>query len=217
VAGPFASAADLPRAPVYKAPPPVALFSWTGFYIGANVGYSWGRATQTATVAGVAIPGFDRFDVNGVIGGGQLGYNWQTGNWVWGLETDIQGSGEKNTTTAVGVTETTRLTWFGTTRLRAGFAADRWFLYGTAGAAYGEMTVDFTVPPVTFTSSNTKVGWTAGVGLEHAIWDRWSWKVEYLHLDLGTFNNAFTVVGVPVVVNSRFRDEVLRLGANYRF
>src|SRR5215204_5916365 len=103
-----ASAADLgvgPRpAPAYAAPP---AFSWTGFYVGGNVGYSWGKSENDITVVG--LPPFlfglstaslargdrDETDVNGVIGGGQAGFNWQVGNWVIGTESDLQGSGQK--------------------------------------------------------------------------------------------------------------------------
>ena len=102
-----AFAADLAPKMYTKAPPPVvAVSDWTGFYIGGNVGYSWGRSSTTqsfsdavsGTVLGAAST---KFDLNGVIGGGQAGYNWQKDNWVFGLEGDIQGSGEKGNTNAV--------------------------------------------------------------------------------------------------------------------
>jgi outer membrane immunogenic protein len=106
VASSFATvalAADLP-APVYtKAPPPVvAVYDWTGFYAGVNIGYSWGRSSTLNTYSDATsdvILGASalKFDVNGVIGGGQIGYNWQRDRWVFGLEADIQGSGERGT------------------------------------------------------------------------------------------------------------------------
>jgi outer membrane immunogenic protein len=103
---PAASAADLAARPYTKAPPPmVEIWNWTGFYIGGNAGYSWGRSntdvTYFNTVTGVPIvppPGSitsGSFDMNGGIAGGQAGYNWQTSNWVLGLEADIQWSGER--------------------------------------------------------------------------------------------------------------------------
>jgi outer membrane immunogenic protein len=120
-----ALAADLPakvytKAPVYVDPG----YNWSGFYIGGNLGYSWGRAatdgTQTGTqsvseftgITNVLLPGFPvvtalattpvtaRANVNGVIGGGQAGYNWQRGTWLFGLETDIQGSDERGSADA---------------------------------------------------------------------------------------------------------------------
>src|SRR5438309_5473496 len=100
VAIPTASAADLAARPYTKAPPAVVeVWNWTGFYIGGNVGYSWGSASNTATISNLAtgaalFTATNRNDVNGVIGGGQIGYNWQVTNWVLGLEADIQGSDE---------------------------------------------------------------------------------------------------------------------------
>ena len=118
-----AMAADMPvKAPVYKAPVVVPeVFSWTGFYIGGNLGYSWGRAdtdftettsatvvtqvfrtagpnlisTTTTTVPGVTAIGSSRTNLNGVIGGGQMGYNWQSGSMVYGFEADLQATGER--------------------------------------------------------------------------------------------------------------------------
>src|SRR5438105_14339549 len=95
-----AFAADLPAKVYTKAPPPpVVVYNWTGFYIGGNVGYSWGRSSDTSTLTNgagaVLFTSADRANMDGVIGGGQIGYNWQVQNWVWGLEADIQGSGQK--------------------------------------------------------------------------------------------------------------------------
>src|SRR5438105_2944995 len=95
-----ALAADLSR-PILKAPPaPVAVFNWTGFYIGLNGGYSWGRSRTTGTISNattgvVLATASNRFNLNGGLFGGQIGYNWQSGNIVYGLETDIQWSDEK--------------------------------------------------------------------------------------------------------------------------
>lgn len=102
-----ALAADLAPHMYTKAPAPiVAVYDWTGFYIGGNVGYSWGRSSTneaftdalTGTILSAATA---KFNLNGVIGGGQAGYNWQRDRWVFGLEADIQGSGEKGSTNAV--------------------------------------------------------------------------------------------------------------------
>jgi outer membrane immunogenic protein len=102
-----ALAADLAPHMYTKAPAPiVAVYDWTGFYIGGNVGYSWGRSSTTGAFSDaltdtVLAAAATKFDLNGVIGGGQIGYNWQRSNWVFGLEADIQGSGEKGSTTSV--------------------------------------------------------------------------------------------------------------------
>ena len=95
-----ASAADLAARPYTKAPVMVAdVYNWTGFYIGGNVGYSWGRSEDTSTLANgagtVLFTSFDSTNLDGIVGGGQIGYNWQSQSLVWGLEADIQGTDEK--------------------------------------------------------------------------------------------------------------------------
>jgi outer membrane immunogenic protein len=169
-----ASAADM--APRYtKAPAPIVeVWNWTGFYIGGNAGYSWGRSNtdvsyfNTATGLPIVLPPGSvtsgGFDMNGGIAGGQIGYNWQSSNWVFGLEADAQWSGEKGSNryncanTAVGgvclpgltflpagVTGTSlavdqSLEWFGTVRGRAGvLVTPKVLFYGTGGLAYGSI------------------------------------------------------------------------------
>jgi outer membrane immunogenic protein len=276
--GQAASAADLRvPAPVYKAAPTaVAAYNWTGWYAGGNIGYSWGRAESdfglpdsTITVGGTAgtvdIPGFalsDSVKLKGVIGGGQFGYNWQTApNWVFGLETDFQGSGEKGslarsdpftfaftcgtdacTATGTSATDyTAKIKWFGTVRGRVGYAWDRLLVYGTGGLAYGKVdvsgsnTTSIVVTsgvggtcegtcfvgtfPTPFSASKIRAGWTLGGGIEGAAWDpRWTWKVEYLYIDLGKLQvSALTPAGVPLVIDTKFTDNIVRFGLNYRF
>jgi outer membrane immunogenic protein len=175
-----AAAADLQvKAPVFKAPPVVAVWSWTGFYAGLNVGYSFGRSGTTESFydsgTGALLSSIDnRFNMNGAIGGGQVGYNWQFNNWVVGIEADFQGSGQKGSSTVacasaicsapcpgpicgqkkydpVGggpVTEslTEKLTWFGTVRGRFGVTVTPTVLaYVTGGLAYGEVKSDLNV------------------------------------------------------------------------
>ena len=209
-----AYAADIPL----KAPPAPVYYNWTGFYLGVNLGGSWAR--QCADV-------FDRgFDVetacvhpNGVVGGGQIGYNWQFAPWfgwgngtVLGLEADFQGSNERTDVAfgflgftsggvafpAVHGTFTDRIEWFGTVRGRAGIAYDRFLPYITGGWAYGNRTFDGTIsiPAATasFNTSNSLSGWTVGAGVEWAFWQNWTAKFEYLHIDFG--NNGSNLNGV---------------------
>jgi len=214
-----ANAADLQRAPVYtKAPPPVEIFNWTGFYIGANIGYSAGRSDAA---------GFGSTDLNGVVGGGQIGYNWQAPGspWVFGIEIDGQGTGQDDSASAgvfvpgVGVVTATAsesLPWFVTARGRIGYAfAPMFMIYATGGAAVVDHRFDLTVTGFgTANSEDTRVGWTAGAGIEGALSRNWSWKAEYLHLDTGRFNtNALGVLPVSLKVT----DEIGRFGINYRF
>jgi outer membrane immunogenic protein len=211
-----AAAADLPakmytKAPAMAAPPP---FSWTGFYVGGNVGYSWGR--QDITVGGVSA---GTVKVNGVIGGGQLGYNWQVNQIVLGLEADIQASGQKGDGTispfaALNVTTTYRdkLDWFGTLRGRLGYAADHWLPYVTAGWAFGHGNISgSSTAPVSFSGSKNYSGWTVGGGLEWAFRNNWSAKLEYLYIDFGDGPTT------PVIATGRLTDNILRVGVNYHF
>jgi outer membrane immunogenic protein len=135
-----ASAADLPvKAPAaYVTPAPVSI--WAGGYVGANIGYGWGRAE--ATVGGVT----GSQDLDGVIGGGQIGYNWQWASpLVLGIEADFQGSGQKHDAVIGAATITNSISWFATLRGRIGYAPSNWMIYATGGLAYGEFRSEATL------------------------------------------------------------------------
>jgi outer membrane immunogenic protein len=243
-----AFAADLP---VYsKAPVVAAVYNWTGLYIGTNVGYSWGRGstdgnvTGTRTVVGAGtitlptLPLTGRADVNGFIGGGQLGYNWQRGTWLFGLEGDIQLSNERGSgdvCTVAGCpagsavfTRDYKLDWFGTARGRVGYLpAERLLLYATGGLAYGGFSgSSWTLPLDIGTWSSLRAGWTVGAGVEAALGSNWSVKFEYLYMDLGhvggsSATNTTAIQGTTTtlsyVFNTRFTDSIARVGLNYKF
>jgi outer membrane immunogenic protein len=201
-----ASAADLPvRAP---AVPYVALYNWTGFYVGANIGYGWGRVSEDSGASS---------NLDGVIGGGQIGYNWQMNNIVLGLEADFQGSGQKASgngfigLTPVSVSE--RIRYFGTVRGRIGYAWDRWMVYATGGWAYTNVGLDVSTPLGSASSNTTKSGATVGGGVEWAFAGPWSAKLEYLYVDTGT--QSVTLFGVTN--NARIRNNIARVGINYHF
>jgi outer membrane immunogenic protein len=248
-----ASAADLP-ATYTKAPPPVvAVYNWTGFYVGGNIGYGWGNDTGDRwdsfvdpggigfapyfALGGNVLPGVKP---QGVIGGGQIGYNWQASNWVFGVVADIQGSDmhafASNTVTPGGGAATTiqsnnsRIDWFGTVRGRVGVAANNWLFYGSGGLAYGDVksTVTFNCPAcaipflMTGTNSSTQVGWAAGAGVEVGLSPNWTVGVEYLHFDRG----SITTVAVPttpvfpgtrLTADSKFAGDTVRGTLNYKF
>jgi len=242
-----ASAADLP---VYtKAPAVAVVYDWTGYYIGTNVGYSFGRGTTDGTVTGTqatgavvttlpTLPLSGRADVNGFIGGGQLGYNWQQGAWVFGLEGDIQFSNERKSgdvctvagcpVGSVAFTRDYKLDWFGTARGRVGFLpAERILLYATGGLAYGSFSGSSSTLPLDIgTWSQVNAGWTVGAGVESALGSNWSVKFEYLYMDLGnvggsTATNTTTVVRTTTALaysfNTKFTDNIVRVGLNYKF
>jgi len=187
-----AAAADLPRGPApYYYPPSASIYSWTGFYAGLNLGYQWGKVTSSS------------IDPSGIAGGGQIGYNWQTGQFVFGVETDIQASAANDTFAPYKFSNP----WFGTLRGRAGYAINNVLLYGTAGLAYGNLDGQLN----SLDENKTLVGWAAGLGMEVGFTPNWSAKVEYLYMDLGS--RAYTITGVDNGLQSSY----LRFGVNYHF
>jgi outer membrane immunogenic protein len=185
--------------------------------------------------------------LNGGIGGFQAGYNWQINTlWIVGLETDFQFSSERASKTSnlpytfndgeslasatLSGTLSSKIDWFGTVRGRVGYLiTPTTFVYGTGGLAYGQVSASGSfsdtgcTPACTwsFSQTATKVGWALGAGFEGAIPTsrNWTWKVEYLHIDLGSmsgtgFDNDFFG---PYSWSARFTDDILRVGLNYRF
>ncbi len=220
VAGAFAAqAADLPTkkgpapAPIFVPPP----FTWTGFYVGLNAGAVWGSGSVSSTLFANGFPilatdwpgGNLGGSQTGFIGGGQAGYNWQTGAFVLGVETDFDGTTLSRNSSFVGssflwngqndfLTEngSRKLNWLGTTRARVGYVVtpdNRLMIYGTGGFAYGGGSRHFDV----FDSlngwdwngnggSSTRTGWTIGGGVEYAITNNITIKGEYLYYNLGS-------------------------------
>ena len=196
-------------------------------------------------------------NLQGFIGGAQIGYNWQASpNWVYGLEADWQASGEKaglsysdaysGSGGLLGVVATgtgntnydAKISWFGTVRGRIGYALDRLLIYGTGGLAYGQVKVGGTMmdsgttlilcgPACTptpfsgtasFGASRVNAGWTAGTGVEGALVGYWTWKAEYLYVDLGSLNLfALGPALATINVHARFTDNIVRVGLNYKF
>ena len=188
-----AAAADLyGRGPAFAAAP-FNGYNWNGVYIGANLGYQWGKVTNW----GGGSPG-------GITGGGQIGYNWQVHpNWVLGLEADIQGSAAEDTFAAYKFANP----WFGTLRGRAGYAMNNVLAYLTGGLAYGGGRIEF----AGMSELQTHFGWTFGGGVEVGLTPNWSAKAEYLYVRLE--DRSYVLTGV----NNGFSSNVFRLGVNYRF
>ncbi len=203
-----ALAADLPRAPVYKEAAYVApVFSWTGPYVGINGGYSWGRSNWDGFASGTA-------NTNGGLVGLTLGYNWQTGRAVFGLEGDIDWTNIRGsfTNAACPLGCETRNSWLGTVRGRLGYSFDRVLPYVTGGLAVGDIRAN----PAGFAGvTDTKAGWTVGGGIEAALTNNWTAKAEYLYVDLGTIGCSAAACGATT--NVAFRTHLLRAGLNYKF
>jgi outer membrane immunogenic protein len=237
-----AAAADMS----VRAPLPPAAFSWAGFYGGFNVGYAWSSATDVVSYL-VPPPGAvgisnSSEQPSGGFAGGQAGYNWQLGSWILGVEADGEGSSASRTTTSgvlvagtpVPGTATTvldKLLSFGTMRGRIGFAFDRWMFYGTGGYAWQYMnsTVSANPGPAIMENYGIATGWAGGAGVEVAFADKWSAKLQYLHIDTGTFNNSTGSLTAPLVTSgflstvtgvnetTRMKTDTIQFGVNYHF
>jgi outer membrane immunogenic protein len=188
-----AMAADMQRgpSPYYSAPAQGAYYNWSGAYAGANVGYQWGSVDNTST------------NPSGLEGGLQGGYNWQNGQFVYGVETDLQITGADDTFAPYQFSNP----WFGTLRARGGIAMNNVLFYGTVGLAYGDLKGE----SAGLSETKTQIGWTAGLGAEVGFTPNWSAKLEYLYADLS--NRTYSVTGTENGLSSSF----VRIGVNYHF
>lgn len=235
-----AFAADLAPPPVEPvAPEIVPSFTWTGFYAGLSAGYGRGnldtdlKAVPTATANDLPTAlGFGlnggvarvKDTANGFVGGGQIGYNYQLDpHWVIGAEADLQYAGLDSKKTFIGdqnipVTVKTELDWFGTARLRAGYAFDNVLVYGTGGLAYGHVKSKVTTGGTNLSGSETKFGWALGAGAEYALTQNWTIRAEYLYVDLG---KAETIKANSDIAQVTAKADVsvhtVRAGVNYKF
>lgn len=212
-----AVAADLPsRAPPPVYVPPVPVFTWTGIYIGGQVGYAWGtlKTSLTPPIGPVVA---NSFTANGVIGGAHVGYNWQGGPWVLGVEGSVDGTSIDSTVTVAGANFTGRLPIEGSIRGRLGVAWDRFLAYATGGVAFGGFTSVYPaiVLPST-TVSVTRTGWTAGGGVEYAITNNWSARVEYRYSDFGSYTDFPASIG-SLPVRRHFTHHQVQAGFSYKF
>jgi outer membrane immunogenic protein len=213
-----AHAADI-RMPVKAAPTYVQTFyNWTGFYVGAHVGYAWADFTGVDPVVGVLT---DSVSARGFIYGGQLGYNYQMGSWVFGIEGDFSFGDVKHSETFVGLaTAEVKLDRIITAAARIGYAFDRTLIYGKFGGAWTQEKYNFTVLGIGVANGTVdRSGWMLGVGLEYAFLGNWSAKIEYNYLDMGRKDVTLTVLGlIPVTVaNVDLTVQTVKAGINYRF
>jgi len=179
-----------------KSPPTTVLpFTWTGAYAGALGGYGWSPSGGLGAKGG--------------FGGGQIGYNVQTGTIVLGIEGDIAGGDISHGSTTQGIPFTTAFDTLASLRGRAGIAYNTWLFYGTVGGGWAHDKISANVGGV---SSNAWLsGWSAGAGIEWALAPNWSTKFEYLHYGLGTANSFGTVPSGKVDIDT------LKVGINYLF
>jgi len=248
-----ASAADL-SLPL-KSPASPA-FNWSGFYVGGNAGGAWGNEQISQTFgapppflavdsAAISSSASQSFKSGNATAGVQAGYNYQSGNWVFGGELDFEYLGVRGTNSsnspfpstlpggAAGpptafYNTSTSITadWLFTARPRVGWAVQDWLLYVTGGLAVGRESFSQStvlLAPFVENSSFTtaRAGWTVGAGVEYAIARNWSIRGEYLHVDLGTVNTNGTISppspGITQTGTVRVTTEIARAGLNYHF
>jgi outer membrane immunogenic protein len=209
---PYAYGGPLPYAPLP--------LSWTGFYVGINGGGGW--SANNDQLRDLSNPGFPfrGLSPDGGFGGGQIGYNWQMGHLLLGLETDIQGSDFRDRVHWALATSESDVDWFGTLRGRIGFATDRVLVYATGGWAYGGVRNE-EIGVNRYVADNTASGYTVGGGVEFRLTPAWSLKTEYQYINLG-MNDPVTATGVrlssfPGVAVRDDAFNTFRVGLNYRF
>lgn len=215
-----ANAADM-AAPVYKAPPVVApSFSWTGFYIGGELGGAWANGNVTDSLFGLSVSSSH----DGWLGGGVIGYNYQVNNLVFGIEGDFDGTSLRATGTGVfipgvGTLQASAKTdWIGTIAGRVGFAADRALFYVKGGGGWVGNTASITnlTTGASVSASNTNDGWLIGGGLEYAFTPSWSGKLEYDYLGLNSWSwNSALFPGDTFTASRNI--SMFKVGINYRF
>jgi outer membrane immunogenic protein len=205
-----ANAADIPARPYYKAPPPIAVFNWTGFYIGGQIGGAWGDHDRDTGAFQ------NSYTSDGIIGGVHAGYNWQGigSPWVIGIEVDFNGADVSGDDAGVGGTfDQSRLRWVGSVRGRLGWARDTWMVYTTAGWAFGNIR-HFNPAGVPANNNNDVDGFTVGAGVEWAFAPRWSARLEYRYYDLEDYTLAPAGLAAFNVENTYHS---VTFGVSYRF
>jgi outer membrane immunogenic protein len=228
-----ASAADLPAKHVYKAPPPMAaVWGWTGFYVGVHIGTGWGNVESELTSIGLGgLGGFgggafpiSSHNVSGFLGGGQVGYNWQMGWVVLGVEGEISGARIKGTTPCLVILACkTETDWVATLAGRLGVTIDKALVYVKGGVAWADSEYSVRSPGGGISSKvdTTRFGVLLGMGVEYALNQSWSAKIEYEYIDFGhdTFNFPFAFGPFTATATANIWQNLhtVKAGVNYRF
>lgn len=186
---PTLAAEPLRSAPriVYQAP-----FNWTGFYVGVNAGYGSGTVDTNVGVS---------WNTKGGAIGGTVGYNWQIGQVVLGLEGDLDWTSASGSFGPVS----TKMKWLATERVRVGYAWDKFLIFGTGGLAQAKIQGSV----FGLSESQVHTGWVMGLGGEYAFNKSWSAKAEYLYVALGSKDYSG--------VSGSAQTNIVRAGLNYRF
>jgi outer membrane immunogenic protein len=228
-----AFAADLPvKTPVHRASPPIVA-NWTGCYVGGNIGYGWAPTKWSGS--GVE---YASHTADGLVGGGQVGCDYQNGRWVLGIQGMFDASGMKGSSInwaldpAGGVTDTTQISWFATLTGRVGYTLQPMtLLYVKGGVAWVRSKFNECCEPTVIIQDTsgpfedgyanvTRTGWTVGAGVEHMFRPHWSAFLEYNFIGLGNDGITFTPIPPapsPFIYNIHQDIHLVLVGVNYRF
>ena len=220
LAGGAASAADMPyrKGTLPPAPALPEFFSWTGFYAGGQIGYSWG-SERTRFIAANGIGAAFTSDTNLVLGGGHAGFNYQFGSYVLGIEGDIEAlNSDGRFRHALGIGEVKR-DWQASVRGRLGFAMDRFMIYATGGATFTEFDQQLFDPAsgARDSAQTSRSGWSVGGGLSFALTDHLIAGVEYRYTDFGRFNRLARGAFLGVTTDQDSTLHSVRTSLSYKF
>ena len=230
-------AADLPARKTAPAPIVAPIFTWTGFYVGAQVGAGWTSNKVTDSI-GATVVGTGSLNTNGVVGGLHAGYNLQSGAFVYGIEADLELAGLNKSSNALFAVPggalfagvyglSSKTDWQGSVRGRLGYAAGPALFYVTGGVAFANVKTGYTsaaggaLAAGSYSFSDTRAGWTLGGGLEYAFNSNWSARVEYRYTDFGSFTDV--TAAAPVTfwsgenIKHKYTEQAVRVGLTYRF
>ncbi len=199
-------------------------YSWAGLYIGGSAGFGVGDTSTTLGIDKLGSVELFDYDLNGAIYGAHVGYNFQRGNIVFGVEagingTDMDGSDSLSIIGPVALKSEREIDYYATAVARLGYASGKTLFYGFGGVAWGDVTSKASVLGFGLDDqTETHVGWTAGLGIEHALSDRFSVRVEYSHVDLGEETTSYSLgdrITIDKDVDVKF--DAIKIGASYKF
>jgi outer membrane immunogenic protein len=204
------------RAPIYTKAPMMSVYSWTGCYIGGNAGGLWAKKDWTSLTGAAE----SSVDINGGVAGGQVGCNYQVGTWVFGIQGDYDWTNASASSTDavfLATTDQTKIKGLASITGRVGYTWDRFLGYVKGGGAWESDDYSISTPGLLSSLSETRTGWTLGVGGEYAFNDWLTGFVEYDYYDFGTKSDTFTGTFLTPAISIKETKSVAKAGVNFKF